>query len=123
MTSVSTWLKQTSRALLACLVLCLSFVPLADALICAADAPAAQAASVQTYDQVTAQAPDHGDKSHRETGGDACVHGHCHHPVTSVAPVVIDVAAVAVSGAKLTPAETGWPPSRGPDGPMEPPRA
>ena len=123
MSAIATWLKQVGGALFACLVLFLAVVPTVDALVCASDAPVAESLLAQAGDQVVATADTHGGEAHRDTGGDACVHGHCHQATTPAVPANIELAEADVSGADLIPAEAGLPPSRAPDGLMEPPRA
>lgn len=120
MARLSTWLKQTGGAIFACLVLCLSLVPTLDSMVCSSDTPTAEARSA---DQLVDAGHDDGVKGHPEAGGDACIHGHCHQSVSPVTPVSTQLAIALVCEANLTPAETGLPPSRAPDGPMEPPRA
>lgn len=124
MATLSTWLKQTGGALFACLMLCLSIVPTLDAVICSSDAPAAaKQAFVQSGGKVVVATHDHTGAAHQDGGGDACVHGHCHQSASPTALVDVALAANIASPARLTPAETGLPPSRAPDGLMEPPRA
>ncbi len=115
MAMLSTWLKQTGGAFFACLMLCLSVVPTMDAVICSSDAP-------PVAEQAFA-AHDHTGAAHQDGGGDACVHGHCHQTASPAALVEVALAQIHAGSAKLKPAETGLPPSRAPDGPMEPPRA
>lgn len=123
MARLSTWLKQTGGALFACLVLCLSLVPTLDSTICSSDAPTAESVLADSGDQLVDASHDDGAKGHREAGGDACIHGHCHQSASLVTPVNIELAVADIGEANLTPAETGLPPSRAPDGPTEPPRA
>lgn len=122
MAALSTWLKQTGGALFAALLLCLTIVPTFDSLVCSSDAPAAASKAAHTGD-LAAAAHDHGDPSHRDSGGDACIHGHCHQTSAPVALADAQLAQASIGDADLKPAETGLPPSRAPDGPMEPPRA
>lgn len=121
---ITTWPKQVGGALFACLLLLLAVVPTLDAVICSSDAPAAaERVFAQSGDTAAVAAHDHTGAAHQDGGGDACVHGHCHQTASPAAPVDIALAANGAAPAKLTPAETGLPPSRAPDGLMEPPRA
>lgn len=120
---LSTWLKQTGGAIFAALVLCLSLVPTLDSMVCSTDTQTVESVLTKAGDQVVEAAHDHGGKGHREAGGDACIHGHCHQSVSPAAAVNAQLAVAHVSDANLTPAETGVLPSRAPEGLMEPPRA
>lgn len=124
MATLSTRLKQIGGALFACLMLCLSVIPTLDAVICSSDAPAAaEQAFARSGGKAVVAAHDHTGAAHQDGGGDACVHGHCHQTASPAAPVEVALAGNLATPAKLTPAETGLPPSRTPDGLMEPPRA
>jgi hypothetical protein len=122
MTILSTWLKQAGTAFFAALLLCLTIVPTFDSMVCASEAPAAAGVMAGAGDQFAVN-DKHGDGSHRDSGGDACIHGHCHQTSAPAAPIDTQLAEVSIDGVDLKPAETGLPPSRAPEGPMEPPRA
>ncbi|WP_145998337.1 hypothetical protein [Caulobacter flavus] len=123
MARLSTWLKHTMGAIFACLVLCLSLVPTLDSMVCSSDTSAVELVQTTPGQQVTDPAHNHGGNGQRETGGDACIHGHCHQSVSPASPIIVRQVVAQISGANLAPAETGLPPSNLPDGPKEPPRA
>ncbi len=122
MGAIAARLRRMGGTVFACLLLCLTIAPVVDSLFCASEASAAERVSSPACDQASVVAHDHGDKGHPDSG-DACVHGHCHQTQAPAAPVDVQWADTSTSAVDLTPAETGLPPSRAPDGPMEPPRA
>ncbi|MBO9709906.1 MAG: hypothetical protein J7521_17025 [Caulobacter sp.] len=128
MVGIATALKRMGGAFFVGLLLCLAFAPTADSLVCSTDVPmleslaAPDIAPIATTLHAHDDADRHGENQ-RDGGDDACVHGHCHQAASPAAPVVITLAEASVTGLGLTPSKTGLPPSRSPDGPMEPPRA
>lgn len=123
MDAIATWLKQTGGALFACLLLCLAVAPSVDNLICSSDVPTAGSSSAPQSDQLAAASHDGDGDIHGGSGGDACVHGHCHQTAAPAALLDAQLAEASTGAADLTRVETGQPPSRAPDNPMEPPRA
>ena len=75
MTRLAKWWRSIGGLAAACLLALFAVGPVADAVVCQADAPAVEAAYAP--DKADVAAP--GDpKSHPAEAG-ICVHGHCHH--------------------------------------------
>lgn len=123
MVIVTTWLRGLGGVLFACLVLSLTAVPALDALVCSAEAPAAAQAHGVAEVAPTLTAHDHGGKRDGGGAGELCVHGHCHQPAAPAQLASIVLEDADVGAVDLLPADAGMPPSRSPEGPLEPPRA
>ncbi len=96
MTRLAKWWRSIGGLAAACLLALFAVGPVADAVVCQADAPAVEAAYAP--DKAGVAAP--GDpKSHPAEAG-ICVHGHCHHAGPLLAAPFAAAHAVASADAR-----------------------
>ncbi|MCY1649171.1 hypothetical protein OVA11_19540 [Caulobacter sp. SL161] len=101
-------------------MLAIVVAPNVDAAICGAES------TVTTIDQsAVAQhaVEDDSQDRHQSDGGEACVHGHCHHGSPVIGVETAQISTLRVMASRVAPHSPGIPSSPWPDRIKEPPRA